>query len=131
MVCAVELLRDRGYAAGMQLFLDDRVLYVRLAPWERVLGLMRNLRVPLEDVSDVHVVADPIPEAMGSGMKVGLRLPWLLFVARTLRLDQMFIVRRGQPALSFAVRNHGALQRVLVSTPDAEEFARKLRSNAG
>jgi hypothetical protein len=112
----------------MQLSVDDQALYVRLAPWERALGLMRNLRVPLEDVSDVRVVAEPIGEAMGSGMKVGLRLPWLMFVARTLRLDQLFIVRRGQPALSFAVRNQGALQRVLVSTPEAEEFASKLRS---
>jgi hypothetical protein len=114
----------------MQLSLDDRVLSVQLAPWERALGLMRNLRVPLEDVSDVRVVADPIREAMSSGMKVGLRLPWLLFVARTLRLDQLFIVRRGQPGLSFAVRNQGALQRVLLSTPEAEEIARRLQSAA-
>jgi hypothetical protein len=66
---------------------------------------------------------------MSAGMKAGLRLPWLYYVCRTIRLDQAFVVRRGLPALSFAVRNHGALRRVLVSTPDAAELARQLGSS--
>ena len=101
---------------------------VRLALWQKLLGLMRNIRVTRADVSDVHVVQNPVREAMGSGIKVGLRLPWLCYVARTIRLDEAFAVRRGVPALSFAVRNHGALRRVLVSTPDAEALAQRLRS---
>jgi hypothetical protein len=68
-------------------------------------------------------------ETMATGIKVGLRLPWLYYVARTIRLDQAFVVRRGLPALSFAVRNHDPLRRVLVSTPDAEELARRLRGS--
>jgi hypothetical protein len=76
------------------------------------------------------VVADPVREAMRSGMKVGLRVPWLMYVARTLRLDQVFVVRRGVPALSFEVRGDGALRRVLVSTREAEEFASRLRAGA-
>ena len=78
------------------------------------------------DISDVHVVQDPVREAMRAGLKVGLRLPWLMFVARTIRLDQFFIVRRNVPGLSFAVRNHGALRRVLVSTRQAEELAKQV-----
>ena len=66
-------------------------------------------------------------ETMGTGIKVGLRLPWLYYVARTIRLDQAFVVRRGVPALSFDVHGHDPLRRVLVSTPDAEELARRLR----
>ena len=98
-----------------------------LARWQKVLGLMKDIRVPLVDVSDVGVVEDPIREALGTGLKVGLRLPWLYYVARTLRLDRAFLVRRGVPGLSFAVRNHGALKHVLVSTPEAEELAGQLR----
>jgi hypothetical protein len=91
-----------------------------------VLGLMKDIRVPLVDVSDVGVVEDPIREALGTGLKVGLRLPWLYYVARTIRLDQVLIVRRRVPALSFAVRNNDPLRSVLVSTPEAEQLARRL-----
>ena len=38
-----------------------------------------------------------------------------------------FVVRKGVPALSFAVHNEGTLKRVLVSTPDAEELVRQLK----
>jgi hypothetical protein len=71
-------------------------------------------------------VQEPIREAMGTGMKVGLRLPWLYFVARTIKLDQAFVVRRGVPALSFAVSDEGPLRRVLISTPEAEELVERL-----
>src|SRR5207248_1906748 len=86
--------------------------------WQKVLGLMRDIRLPRADVSDVRVVDDPMREAMGTGIKVGLRLPWLYYVARTIRLDQAFVVRRGMPALSFAVEGHDPLRRVLVSARD-------------
>jgi hypothetical protein len=78
-------------------------------------------------VSDVRVVEDPLYEVMRAGLKVGLRLPWLYYVCRSIRLDQAWAVRRGVPALSFAVRNHGALKHVTVSTPDAHELAQRLK----
>jgi hypothetical protein len=104
---------------------------VRLSPWQKVLGLMRGLRVPIADVSDVRVVDKPIGEVTGSGLKAGLRLPGLYYVARTIRLDRVFVVRRGVPALSFSVRNHDPLRSVLVSTPDAHELAHKLAAGLG
>ena len=113
----------------MRVQVSESSVDVLLAPWERVLGLMRDIHVPREDVSDVHVVEDPVREAMVAGMKAGVRLPWLYYAARTIRLDQAFIVRRGVPGLSFAVRGHGALHRVLVSTPEAAELARRLAAS--
>ncbi len=110
----------------MHLNVTQEMVEVRLAWWEKLLGLLKDIRVARADISDVRVVAEPIREAMGAGIKVGLRLPWLLFVARTIRLDQVFVVRRGVPGISFAVHNHGALERVLLSTPRAEELAREL-----
>jgi hypothetical protein len=91
---------------------------------------MRSIRVERADISDVKLVEDPMRLAMRSGMKAGLRIPWVLFIARTLRLDQVFIVRRRQPGISFAVANHGALHRVLVSTPNAAALARELGAPA-
>ena len=72
-------------------------LEVRLARWESALGLLRSIRVPRADLSEVQVVEDPLAEVMRAGIKVGLRLPWLLYIARTIGLDRAFIVRRGVP----------------------------------
>jgi len=113
----------------VRLTLDERTVYLKLAPWEKALGLMRDISVAREDISEVEVIQQPLREAMAAGMKVGLRVPWLVYVARTMRLDEVFIVRRRVPALSFTVSNHGALQRVLLSTPRAQELALELRSS--
>jgi hypothetical protein len=105
---------------------DDSV-EVLLARWEKILGLMKDIRVPRADVGDVRFVEKPIGEAMGSGIKAGLRIPGAYYVARTIRLDRAFAVKRGLPGLAFSVRNHAPLESVLVSTPDAKELARRLR----
>ncbi len=112
----------------MRVRVTDDSIEVRLARWEKVLGLMKDIRVPLADVSNVRVVENPLREAVGTGLKAGLRLPWLRYVARTIRLDSAFVVRRGQPALAFDVANQAPLEHVLVSAPDARELALRLRS---
>jgi hypothetical protein len=113
---------------AVRVHLSEEKMEIRLAPLEKVLGLLGNIRVSLSDVSDVQVVEDPLHDVMRAGLKVGLRLPWLYYVCRSIRLDQAWAVRRGVPALSFAVRNHGALEHVTVSTRDAHELAQRLES---
>lgn len=110
----------------MRVHLSEEKIEICLSTLEKVLGLMGNVGVSLSDISDVRVVEDPLREVMRAGLKVGLRLPWLYYVCRTIRLDRAWAVRRGVSALSFAVRNHGALKRVTVSTPNAHELARRL-----
>jgi hypothetical protein len=117
------------YPSPMRVRLTEDSVEVLLAPWEKALGLLGNITVPRVDVSEVRVVQDPVREAMTAGLKAGLRLPWLYYVCRTIRLDQAFVVRRGVPGLSFAVGNRRALRRVLVSTPEAESLARALLSS--
>jgi hypothetical protein len=112
----------------MRVHLSEDKIEVRLAAAEKVLGLLRNISVPRSDISDAQVVEDPMREVMRSGLKIGLRLPWLYYVCRSIRLDQAWAVRRGVPALSFTVRNQAALERVTVSTPEARELARRLGS---
>jgi hypothetical protein len=111
----------------MRVVINEDSVEVRLAPWQKAVGLLRNIRVARADVREVEVVEDAVREAMRGGVKVGLRLPWLYYVARTIRLDEVFVVRRGVPALSFAVGGGRILRRVLVSTREAEDFARELR----
>jgi hypothetical protein len=103
-------------------------LEVRLSRREKVLGLMGNIRLQLSDVEDARVVAEPLREARRAGLMAGLRVPWLYYVARTIRLDEVWVVRRGVPALSFEVRGSGTLKRVVLSTPEAEGLARRLRA---
>jgi hypothetical protein len=110
----------------MRVHISEDEIEVRLAKAEKALGLMRDIRVARADVSNVGVLDDPLREVMRSGLKVGLRLPWLYYVCRSIRLDEAWAVRRGVPALSFAVHNQGALERVTVSAHDARELARRL-----
>jgi hypothetical protein len=112
----------------MRLHISDKEIEVRLSPVEKTLGLLNSIRVERANVSDVQVVDDPLYEVMRAGLKVGLRLPWLYYLCRSIRLDRVWIVRRGVPALSFAVHNQGALEHVTVSTRDAREIAQRLES---
>jgi hypothetical protein len=105
---------------------SDESVEVLLSPWQKALGLMKDIHVARGDVSDARVVHDPLRDVARSGLKAGLRLPGLCYVGRTIRLDRAFVVRRGVPALSFSVRNHEPLHNVLVSTRDAHELARAL-----
>lgn len=107
--------------------LSEDLIEIRLSPVEKALGLLRSIAISRNDVSEVQVIEDPLHEVMRSGLKVGLRLPWLYYVCRSIRLDRAWIVRRGVPALAFAVRNHGALEHVTVSTPEARALAQRLR----
>jgi hypothetical protein len=116
---------------AVRVHLTEEKIEIRLAAFEKVLGLLGSIRVSLADVDDVQIVEDPLHDVMRAGLKVGLRLPWLYYVCRTIRLDQAWAVRRGVPALSFAVGNHGALTRVTVSTPDARELAQRLKALTG
>jgi hypothetical protein len=106
----------------------EEAVEVLLSPWEKVLGLLGNITVPLAEVSDVQVLEEPMREVLRTGLKAGLRLPGLYYVARTIRLDEAWLVRRGFPALSFSVGGGGALRRVIVSTPEAQALARRLTS---
>lgn len=109
--------------------LSDDSIEIRLSAVEKALGLLRSITVARRDVSDVQVIEDPLHEVMRSGLKVGLRLPWLYYVCRSIRLDRVWAVRRGVPALAFSVRNHGALEHVTVSTPEAHALARRLEDD--
>lgn len=99
---------------------------VLLSRWQKVLGLMGDIRVPLADIEDVQVVDKPLGQIKRSGLMAGLRVPWLYYVARTIRLDEVWIVRRSVPALSFSVRGARTLKRVVLSTPEAQTLARRL-----
>lgn len=110
----------------MRLILTSDALEVRLALWQKILGLMRNITIPRSHITRVEIVEEPVREAMRTGLKAGVRLPWLYYVCRTMALDQAFVVRRGVPGLDIELHDQGRLTRVLLSTPEAALLARRL-----
>ena len=116
--------------ASVRVALSEQQLEVRLSPVEKALGLMRNVVVARSEIAGVRVLENPMEEVMRAGLKVGLRLPWLYYVCRTIRLDRAWAVRRGVPALALALSGQGALKQVTVSTPAAGELARELEQGS-
>ncbi len=115
----------------MRVEITAETLEVRLSRREKILGLMGDIRLQLCDLGDVRVLDEPLGEVRRAGLMAGLRVPWLYYVARTIRLDEVWIVRRGVPALSFSVRGHRTLKRVVLSTPQVQELARRLGQSVG
>jgi hypothetical protein len=111
----------------VQVTIDEHSIHIRLALWQKVLGLMGNIEIPRADLTDVQVVQQPLRQVAAAGLKAGLRVPGYYYVARTLRLDEAFVVRRGVPALSLSLDGEGSLRRVIVSTPGAAELAQALQ----
>ena len=110
----------------MRLTVTDEAIEIRLAWWEKLLGLMRDIRVARRSIGDITVDPEPIDNMKGTGLKAGLRLPGVIYIARSIKLDRAWIVRRGVPALSFSVSDGSPLTHVTVSTPQAQELAERL-----
>jgi hypothetical protein len=108
--------------------LDDSVLEVHLSRWEKVAGLLRDLRVPLDAVIDVEVVPDGLAAAAGLRAP-GLALPGVTrYGTWRRRGSKHFVaVRRGMPALRLTLRGQRFAD-ALVSLPDAEDVADRLGS---
>jgi hypothetical protein len=111
--------------------LVDDVLHVRLRPWQRVAGLLRDLRVPVADVSSVEVLPDGLAAVRGLRAP-GLALPSTRYGTWRRRrqgrtLLSYVAVDRGVPALRLGLTG-SRFADVLVSSPDAEAVAARLRT---
>ncbi len=115
----------------MRVEIGPEAVLVKLTWWQKLLGLMRDISIPLSEVDGTEVVENGVGVAIRAGIKVGLRVPFLYFCARTLRLDEVFVVRRRVPALSISIAGQGNLRRVLLSTPRAAELAAEIEAAAG
>jgi len=110
--------------------LSDDALEVRLRPWEKVAGLLPDLRVPLSAVREVEVVDDALSAPHGVRAP-GLALPGIVKTGTWRgRRDgsgrQYVAVRRGVPALRLLLDGQRWASAV-VSTPDAAQLAARLR----
>jgi hypothetical protein len=110
----------------MRIELTQETLEIRLAAWERALGLMGNLSLPRSSITRADLRDDGPAAVAHWWPKVGLRLPGILYIARSFDGRQRFIVRRGEPAVELEVGPASTPRVVVFSTPDAERLAREL-----
>lgn len=103
---------------------------LQLTMSEKLAGLLRDLRVPLSSVTSVRVLADPF-----DGIR-GLRAPGLSIPGRT-RIGTwrghgktFAVARRDTPALQLELADE-KYARIVVSLPDAEGAALRIRGAAG
>lgn len=96
----------------------DHQLHVRFSRVERLLGLVRDVRVPLSSVTAVSRLGS---WSEARGLRVGLGLPGICLLGtwRWRGRRQLVALRRGRPALRIWL--HGEkYDELLVSTPEAE-----------
>lgn len=103
-------------------------LTLRFTRAEKVLGILRDLDVPLDRV----VSAEPLRESWWRavrGWRVGLGLPRvrLLGTWRWRGHRQLVDLRRGRPALRLTLAAGSAYHEVLVSSPHADHLLAQLR----
>jgi hypothetical protein len=110
--------------------LTDDHLEIRFTPLERVLGLLRDARVPLSAVRSVEVVPD------GMGAVRGLRAPGLavpglrrLGTWRAREGKTLVAVRRGQAAVRIGLEGE-RWSELLLGTHDAVGLAATVRAAA-
>jgi len=106
----------------------DQRLSLRFSRAEKVMGILRDLDVPLDRV----VSAEPPRESwwrVVRGWRLGFSLPRvrLLGTWRTRGLRQLVDLRRGQPSPRLTLREGSAFAEVLVSSPQADHLLAQLR----
>jgi hypothetical protein len=106
-------------------------LSLRLTRGEKMLGLLRDVQVPLSAVRRIEVVADPLPAVRGLRAP-GLALPGLRKVGTWRRPGERTLVsvRRGQSAVRVLLEGQ-RYDTLLVGADDAEAVATELAAVTG
>lgn len=113
------------------LHLDPASLTVHFGTAEKILGLVRDLEVPLSAVRSVAVEADGVRATRGLRAP-GLALPGLRKIGtwRSRGHRALVCVRRDQPALLITLAGH-RYSELLIGADDAEGIAESLRAGLG
>jgi len=90
---------------------------------ERVGGLRRGARVPLDQVATVYVSEDPW--SILSGMRVGTGIPYVAVIGTMVRSgpNDVVCVRGRKPAVVVELREGAQYQRLIATVEDPEEVA--------
>jgi len=106
-------------------------LELRFTRTEKLLGLLRDLDVPLSAVRQVEIVPNGLTATTGLRAP-GYALPWSRKLGTWRRRGHKSLVdvRRDQPALRVLLQGQ-RFDEVLVGSDDAERLAAELRARLG
>ena len=106
--------------------LTPSTLTLRLSRSEKILGILRDLEVPLAAVRSVEVVPDPLPAVRGLRAP-GTALPGLRKIGTWRRSGERVLVsvRRGQPAVRVRLTGQ-PYDELVIGTDDAASVAGKV-----
>lgn len=109
-----------------RLAIVEQRVTLHFSPAEKVLGILRDLDVPLVRVVSVELLRHPWRAVRGWRTGLGLPRVWLLGTWRWRGHRQLVDLRRGQPALRLRLAG-SRYDEVLVSSPQAEDLLAQLR----
>jgi hypothetical protein len=106
--------------------LTPSTLTLHLSRAEKILGLLRNVQVPLAAVRSAEVVSDPLSAVRGLRAP-GMALPGLRKIGTWRRQGERVLVsiRRGQPAVRVRL-NGQRYDELMIGTDDAAAVAGEL-----
>lgn len=110
--------------------ISSDVLSIRFTRAEKLAGLVRDVDVPLRQVTSVASVPDGLSAARGVRAP-GLGVPGRRKIGTWRRRDHgrtLVDVRRGRPALRVGLHDHHYAQ-LLIGTPDAASLADRLSNS--
>lgn len=112
------------------LHVEGNDLALRFTTFEKIAGLVRDVRLPLTSIRSVELVDDGLAAAKGLRAP-GLGLPGLrkLGTWRTLGAKSLVSVRRHVPAVRITLDGE-RYDTLVVSTPDAAAVVARLTASA-
>lgn len=106
----------------MKIRLSDSSLRVELNLLEKVLALHGDVVVPRAQIIDVNVDPRPLRSTLRSGIKMGLRLPGVIFLCTDLRRRRFWAVKRHQEAIHVVYEDR-VRRELTVCADDARRLA--------
>lgn len=109
----------------MKVSLNNLSLRVELSLLEKVLAVHGSIVVPRAQIIEATVDEEPLRSTLRSGIKMGLRLPAVIFLCTDLRRRRFWAVKRRLEAIH-VVYDDGVRRELTVCTADARELAAAL-----
>lgn len=111
------------------LTLNGNHIDVHFSLGEKIGGLIRDQRIPLDSVTSAELITDPIAATRG-WRAPGLGIPGVRKIGhwRGPAGHELVCIRRGEPAVRLRLHNQ-PFDSVLLGMPDADEKVREIQTS--
>jgi hypothetical protein len=111
----------------VQLTLTPTTVEVHLTTFEKVGAVRRDFSIRRDAVTAAEVVPDPIASMRGHFLRIGIRIPGVMYVCTTDRGRHFWAIRRHTRAVHLEVTDGpGRLREVTISHREPEQVVAEL-----